>query len=332
MKKAVFINQSPQSVRRVFADRQMERLHGLADIGEACVSAEELASGVAAEAEVAFSTWGMPALEEETIRRCLPSLRALFYAAGSVQSFARPFLSRGVRVFSGWQANGRAVAQFTAAQIMLALKGYFRVQPILREQGRKAAQAALGGYPGAYDVRVGLLGCGAIGSQVARILRDTDCEVWAYDPFLPAVRAEELGVRLTSMEDIFRECLVISNHLANLPATRGIIRREHFMSMQSCATFINTGRGAQLDEKDLLDALTADSTRTALLDVLTDEGQTDSNPLTRLPNCFVTPHIAGASGREVRRMADYMLDAFEVWEAGGQPNCEVTEKMLETMA
>jgi len=332
MKRAILINQRPGSVRRVFAERQMERLHGLVDVREACVSAEELACDAAKEAEVAFSTWGMPTLDEETIRRCLPSLRALFYAAGSVQAFARPFLNCGVRVFSAWQANGRSVAQFAAAQIMLALKGYFRVQPLLERQGRRAAWALLEQYPGAYEVRVGLLGCGAIGSQVAQILRDTDCEVWVYDPFLPAARAEELGVRLMSMEDIFRECLVISNHLANLPATQGIIRREHLMSMRPYATFINTGRGAQLNEADLLDALTVDGTRTALLDVLTDEGHSDASPLMRLPNCLITPHIAGASGREVRRMADRIMDAFEAWEAGGRPDCEVTEGMLETMA
>ena len=332
MKKAVFINQSQKSVSIVFARRQMERIHHLVNIQEACVSAEDLASGVAEDAVVAFSTWGMPTLDEETIRRHLPSLQALFYAAGSVQAFVRPFLNCGKQVFSAWRANGRSVAQYAAAQIMLALKGYFQVQSTLDHYGRDAALKRFRGFPGAYDVRVGLLGCGAIGSQVAQILRDTDCEVWVYDPFLPKTRAESLGVRLASMEEVFRECHVVSNHLANLPETRNIIRREHLMNMRPYSTFINTGRGAQLNEQDLYDALSADNTRTALLDVLIHEGQTDSNPLLHLPNCFITPHIAGASGREVCRMADCIMDAFEEWESGRNPDCEVTEKMLDTMA
>ena len=66
-----------------------------------------------------FSTWGMPRFEEQEIRNCLPSLRAVFYAAGSVQSFAAPFLDAGVAVFSARAANAVPVAEYTVAQILL---------------------------------------------------------------------------------------------------------------------------------------------------------------------------------------------------------------------
>ena len=102
--------------------------------------------------------------------------------------------------------------------------------------------------------------------------------------------------------------------------------------MKPYSTFINTGRGAQLDEKDLYDMLTRDETRTALLDVLTDERHTDENPLAKLTNCFITPHIAGALGLEVRRMGRYMIEAFEQYRDGQPTDCEVSLKMLETMA
>ena len=112
----------------------------------------------------------------------------------------------------------------------------------------------------------------------------------------------------------------------------GIIKREYFLSMKPYATFINTGRGPQLDEKDLYDALTTVPTRTALLDVMTNEGHSNENPLNALENCFITPHIAGSSGLEVRRMAEYMMDAFELYEKGEKCNYEVSLAMLETMA
>ena len=51
-----------------------------------------------------------------------------------------------------------------------------------------------------------------------------------------------------------------------------------------------------------------------------------------LENCFITPHIAGSSGLEVRRMAEYMMDAFELYEKGEKCNYEVSLAMLETMA
>ena len=104
------------------------------------------------------------------------------------------------------------------------------------------------------------------------------------------------------------------------------------MSMLPYSTFINTGRGAQLDEQDLYDALVADPTRTALLDVMVDEEKSDEKPLTHLPNCFVTPHMAGAACQEVRRMADKIIEALIAFQSGEKSPAEVTVKMLETMA
>ena len=104
--------------------------------------------------------------------------------------------------------------------------------------------------------------------------------------------------------------------------------------MKSCATFVNTGRGAQLDEKDLCDMLAGHERPdvTALLDVLTDEGNSDTSPLNALPNCFLTPHIAGSSGNEVMRMAEYMIDESMRYLGGSDACHEVTLQMLETMA
>ena len=334
MKKAVFVNSSEEYVYRLYSERHMRELHRLADIDDTKVytSVEQLQSADLRDVEVLFMAWTVLKLTEDEIREIFPSLKAIFNAGGSARSFAEPFLRCGVRVFSAWNANGPAVAQFTFAQILLAAKGYFGVQATQRAQGRDAAHRLFKRYPGGYGIKVGLLGCGAIGRQVAEMLKNTDCEVWAYDPFLSEERAQALGVKLKSLEEIFSECLIVSNHLANLPATQGIIKREHFMSMQPCSTFINTGRGAQLNEQDLYDALTEDPTRTALLDVLIDEGHSDENPLAALPNCFLTPHMAGASGLEVRRMTDQILEAYRAWEKGETNQCEVTLMMLETLA
>jgi len=62
----------------------------------------------------------MPEFTEDEIKTYLPNLKAIFYGAGSVQSFARPFLNCGVRIFSAWAANAIPVAEFTVAQIILA--------------------------------------------------------------------------------------------------------------------------------------------------------------------------------------------------------------------
>ena len=329
MMKAAFVGLNPSTFDRVYGEKQRAALSERAELLPGVFS--DVRDPALLEIEAIFSTWGMPSLTESEIREYLPHLKYVFYAAGSVQTFAQPFLACGVRVFSAWQANAVPVAQFAFSQILLALKGYFPAQAAARTS-RAAASAIAARYPGVFDARVGLLGCGAIGSRIAQMLAPLDVEVLVFDPFLSAERASSLGVRKAELAEIFALCDVVSNHLANLPATVGIIRRVHLLSMKPCSTFINTGRGPQLSETDLYDMLTLDPTRFALLDVMTDEAHSDSNPLTSLPNCLITPHIAGSTGFEVRRMADYMISALDSVLASLPCPHEVTLSMLPTLA
>jgi phosphoglycerate dehydrogenase-like enzyme len=323
--KAILLCES-DAWKRVYGEGQLARLKEMVGLEPMAIRLEH-----APDAEFIFSTWGMPAPDAGEIAQRFPSLKAVFYAAGSVQHFARPFLERGVRVFSAWRANAVPVADYAVAQILLAAKGYFPAQAAMRNS-REVASRIAATHPGMYDIKIGLLGLGAIGRMVAERLKAFACEVLAFDPFVPDEALNALGARRATMEEIFARCDVVSNHLANLPATRGIIRRAHFFSMREGATFINTGRGAQLDELDLFDMLREKPSVTALLDVLNDEANSDANPLNALPNCFLTPHIAGSTGNEVRRMAEYMIDECARCLAGERPVHEVTLPMLETMA
>ena len=96
--------------------------------------------------------------------------------------------------------------------------------------------------------------------------------------------------------------------------------------------FINTGRGRQVNEMDLVEVLEKNDTITAVLDVTFPEPPLEGHAFYKLKNVILTPHIAGSMSCEVARMGDYMLDEF-LRVRNHQP-CEygVTLKMLETMA
>ena len=213
------------ALARVYPPDLVDALCAEAGLDPAPLSADDLRAGAAADCDALFATWGMPALSEAELAAALPGLRAVFYAAGSVQSFARPLLARGVEVFSAWGENAVPVAEVAVAQILLANKGFFRFRhgpkdPAAGEAERRAALA----YPGNLGCRVGLLGAGGrIGSLVARALRAHRVEVLGFDPFLDDARAAELGVRKASLEEVFSTCQTVSNHLANNPATRGML-------------------------------------------------------------------------------------------------------------
>jgi phosphoglycerate dehydrogenase-like enzyme len=139
-------------------------------------------------------------------------------------------------------------------------------------------------------------------------------------------------VALCSLDQLFSSCTVVSNHLANNAETRGMLKYEHFSAMPPYATFLNTGRGAQVVEEDLVRALTERKDLTAVLDVTDPEPSPLDHPFYTLPNCFLTPHIAGSLGGEVVRMAEYMVDEYTAWTEGRPVRYDVTLKMLETMA
>ena len=183
-----------------------------------------------------------------------------------------------------------------------------------------------------YNIRVGILGAGVIGREVMARLKAYQYEVLAYDPYVSDEVLSSLGAKRASLEEIFSTCQIISNHVANLPATVGMIDGKLLHSMLPNAALINTGRGAQVVESELIAALKACPDRTALLDVTWPEPPEEGSEFYTLPNVFLTPHIAGSQNNEWARMALYMVEEFERTEDHLPVRYEVTEKMLETMA
>lgn len=334
MPRSIFLG-NPDQINYVFSDEVKNALEKNADLNtEKVYSKDEILSGAAKDAEYIFSTWGMPHFEKEEIAENLPSLKAVFYAAGTVQGFAREFLESGVSVFSAWAANAVPVAEYTVAQIILANKGFFKLSVLNHKgtEGRKEARKAFSGYRGNYGASVGIIGAGMIGRLVIERLHDFKLNIKVYDPFLSDEKAKELKVEKCSLEELFSSCEIISNHVANNPQTVGMINGKLFELMKPYSTFINTGRGAQVVEGDMFSFLENRPDVTAVLDVTNPEPPVEGSPMYRLENIILTPHIAGSAGDEVHRMAEYMLEEYRTFILGAETRYSVSLKMLETMA
>lgn len=285
------------------------------------------------DTEVILASWDMVPFTARQLEEYFPRLRLLLYAAGSVQYFARPFLERGVMIASAREAMAQPVAQFTVGTIIMANKGAFLAHR-LYHAGRWEQASSLGStrFPGTYGTKVGIIGAGAIGSLVLKMLRDYPVETLVYDPFLPPERARALGARPCSLETLFCECQTISNHLADNPQTAGMLDYRLFSRMQDTAAFINTGRGAQVVEAGLIRALREAPERCAILDVTDPEPVAPDSPLLQLPNVFLFPHIAGSARQEVLLFADAMLEELRRYQQGQPLRHAVSLDMLPTMA
>jgi len=332
--KAIFLCNSPHNIRRVYGEKTTAALLERCEMIDTVYKKEDILANPTqfVDTEVAFSTWGMPAFTEEEIKVYFPSLKCVFYGAGSVQGFARPFLASGVRVVSAWAANGVPVAEYTVAQIILANTGYFPAIRLFKSDGYEPAGWAAGTARGNYGETVGIIGAGMIGRQVIQMLKQYKLEVVVFDPFLADEKAEKLGVEKCSLTEVFERSFVVSNHLANNAQTRGMLTYDLFHRMRKYGVFINTGRGAQVVEDDLVKVLTERPDLTALLDVTYPEPPEEGHPFYSLSNCLLTPHIAGSKGDEVRRMGEYMMAEFDLLKEGKPMQYEVSEAMLATMA
>ena len=258
-----------------------------------------------------FSTWNMPIFSETELRDFLPSLEAVFYAAGDASYFSPPFQKRGVKIFSAQRENSIPVAEFVLGQILLSNKGYFQAQETYRRGfwrlGFNKARASSQRKPGNVGATVGIIGLGNVGSLLADMLKPFDIKVVAHDPCVDDETARFLGVVKVSLEELFQTSDVISSHLPDTLETRGLIDYRFLSTMKPNATFINTGRGRQIDEAGLAKAMREVPSRSALLDVTCREPPDPFSPLYRTRNIFLSPHIAGSQGNEISRLYDAAL-------------------------
>lgn len=157
----------------------------------------------------------------------------------------------------------------------------------------------------------GLVGYGAIGRTVARVLRAFGATVLVADPYTDAATAEADGVRLVELDELLRASSVVSLHARLTDETRGIIGARELDLLPAGAVLVNTARGGLLDHAPLPDALRSGRLGGLALDVYDVEPPPDDWPLRDAPNVVATPHLAGATRQTAHRAA-----AISAGEAG----------------
>ena len=282
-----------------------------------------------AEAEVIFSGWGGPKIDADFLAAA-PKLRMVFYGSGSIKATVTDaFWDRGVRITSAYAGNGVPVAEYTLSQILFGLKrGWYFALAMKRDKKHPPRPAV----PGAYGSTVGILSLGVIGRTVCRMLQPFDVKVIAYDPYASRQDAQDLGVELCSLEEVFRRSDVVSCHTPRLRETEGMIQGRHFASMKADASFINTARGAVVREEEMIEVLQSRPDIYAVLDVTFPEPPEPDSPLYTLPNVVLTPHIAGSMGNECRRMGRYMVEELQRYVRGEPLEWEITRDTAAIMA
>ena len=311
---------APQSqFEAVYSEEAREKIGNLVDLDQQRLPVEATPEAVVESvrgARVILSTWSAVPYTDELLAVC-PDLELILYAAGSFKKVVtNALIRRNPTVCTAVHLNAVPTAEYSLMLILAALKDVGPFVHRVRNEG--PAGFAKDKYQfslGYYRTTVALLGLGMVSRYLAGLLQNFDVEILMADDYLTAGEAAQLGVTPVGLEEALTRADVVSIHHADVPRNRRIINRDTLSLMKPGARIVNTSRGRMIDEDALVEALTAERV-SAYLDVTDPEPPPAGHPFYSLPNCVLTPHIAGSLGQEVHRMGDYCVRELGHWLAG----------------
>ena len=219
---------------------------------------------------------------------------------------------RGVMVVNAPQSNIVSAAEHTMALLLAQARNVPQAHAAL-----KAGRWERSRWEGVElaDKTLAIVGLGRIGKLVADRAKAFGMRLVAYDPFVSAERARQMGVELLELDQVMTEADFLTIHLPKTKETTGLINRDLLLKAKPSLRIINVARGGIVDEQALADAVSEGLIAGAALDVFATE-PTTSSPLFGLDNVVVTPHL-GASTREAQDKAgDTIADMVQLALAG----------------
>ena len=204
----------------------------------------------------------------------------------------------GVMVVNAPTSNIVSAAELAVALMLAAARHVAPANAALKKGEWKRSR-----YTGIelYEKTVGIVGLGRIGVLVAQRLSAFGMKVIAYDPYVQAGRAAQMGVRLVGLDELLEQSDFMSVHLPKTPETVGLIGDDELARVRPHLVLVNAARGGIVDEHALYVALKEGRVAAAGLDVFASEPCTDS-PLFEFENVVATPHL-GASTDEAQEKA-----------------------------
>lgn len=245
--------------------------------------------------------------------KALPDLKLVAVAFTGVDHVAvESCRKKGISVCNASGYSTINVAELTVGLMIDVLRNISRLDPVTRRGGVKDGLVG-------YDLsgkKVGIIGTGAIGQQVARLLSGFDCNLLGYNKGRKPAD-ESLGIEYVSMEELLEQSDIVTLHCPLNDTTRGLIGSDEFSRMKNTSYIINCARGPVIDTEALVEALKNGKIAGAGIDVFDIEPPLSTGyELLKMKNAVVTPHIAFATEEAFIRRADIVVDNILSWIKG----------------
>lgn len=314
---------------KIMSDKTLAALRALGEVSLNLTGAAsvETVRELIRDADVAITSWGCPALTAD-ILDCAPALKLVLHAAGSVKSVvSEEMFARGIRIISCACVLSYGVSETALGFTIAAAKNFFALNQDI-QQGNWRHD----GIMELFDITVGVVGFGFAGRHYIELLQAFEVEVLCYDPFVDAQTMAAAGAKKADLPEVFSRSDILSLHAPSIDATYRMVNRDTLASMKQGAVLINTARGSLIDEEALAEALRAGKLKYACLDVTDPEPPAADSPLRSLPNCIMTPHLAGLANNGLRKIGAHCERELRRFLNGEALQSEVTQAMLESIA
>lgn len=236
---------------------------------------------------------------------------------------------RGIIVMNTPGGNTLSTAEHTMALLLSMCRNIPRANNELK-QGIWDRKKYLGTE--LFGKKIGVIGLGKIGKEVAVRCKAFGMEVLGYDPVLTQDSAQKIGVKLVSIDEILEQADIITVHVPLSNETKNLIDKKALQKCKDGVKIINCARGGIISETDLLEALKSGKVSSAALDVFEKEPPEFPNELISHPNVVVTPHI-GASTKEAQekvaiQIAQQIIEYYQNGNLIGAVNAYSLETMI----
>ena len=205
--------------------------------------------------------------------------------------------ARGIPVTNVPDTFIEEVADHTMTLMLATYRRLTTMDRFVREGRWREGRPLLYKFPRLMGQTLGFVAFGHVARAVAVRAQAFGVRMIAYDPFVEELMMSRYGVEPVSLPELLERADIVSMHAPSTPSAHHLLREEHFRAMKRTALFINTGRGPTVDEPALIKALQEGWIAAAGLDVLEEEPVVPTNPLLKMDNVILTPHVASASSR-----------------------------------
>ena len=317
-----------------FTEENIALAHSLGEVvwneKDTHLTEQEIISSIG-NSEIYVTGWGSPALSK-SILDAAPNLKLLVHLCGTVVPFVTDAMwERGIRVLSGNDFFAESVAEGTIGYILAAQRDIPGYSHRLKEE--RLWKTSTDSNRGLLGRTIGIVSYGAIAKHLVRMLQPFRVKIKIYDiKPLPKEDVERYGLEQVSLEELFSTCEIVSLHTPLYDKTYHLIGEDLLKLLPEDALFLNTSRGAVVDQAALERQLMTGRFR-AVLDVYEVEPLPADSPLHAYDNVLMMPHMGGPT-TDLRKdiTKALLLESHRYLTQGGALPHEIPRAVAETMS